>query len=666
MSDVATVGPFTVDVHVHIVRPPPARSQSSGRRMVHQLVGAKYFPFPSTCTAETRQPRLLALVKLILFLSHVHGVKARVQLSSPTSSRATSHGDSMLAAQAANPTEAQPVQGEKKNVRLHITPLKPELLKVYLAPSVLPLAKNISYHSVETFPEKGYGFLELPEDAAQKLKNKLNGLTLRGAKVRIEMAKPEKRKVREEADAVKDQAEAERPSKRVKKEKRKKEAGVLEGAELENNRKVKRGWTEPPSKGKKERKEKKDKDKEHDKDQKYEQKKSKYTKEPEMLFKAKLTPVAAAEVARKEKKKDKKEKKDKKSKSREVVVHEFEKNTKTPSFLKETKITTEKKPAVEYVNGQGWVDEDGNVVEPETGKARNRRVLELVDAPPETEPKKLSSTPSKEDKKKAKVTPPPSSESEAEDDSSVVSSSSEEDLSSESEAEESDDESAPSTPIPAVNGAKTSSNAPAMESAGKEVHPLEALFKRAKPTPGTLDITPKKLTPINTSFSFFETGSENMDAEEKGEPIDNAPTTPFTERDLEWRGTRSAAPTPDTAAIGRRFSFDWRKGSQEADANDDDDEDEDEEARDPEADQQLSQNTKANASKATPHLPGVAEEEEDDAEAGVDEKPESEFRKWFWENRGDLNRSWKKRRRDALKAKRHTENRKMTPGRRVN
>jgi hypothetical protein len=107
----------------------------------------------------------------------------------------------MLAAQAADPTEAQPEQDENKNVRLHITPLKPELLKVYLAPSVLPLAKNISYHIVETFPEKGYGYLELPEVEAKKLKNKLNGLTLKGSKVRIEMAKPEKRKVREEGEA---------------------------------------------------------------------------------------------------------------------------------------------------------------------------------------------------------------------------------------------------------------------------------------------------------------------------------------------------------------------------------------------------------------------------------------------------------------------------------
>jgi len=535
-------------------------------------------------------------------------------------------------------------------VRLHITPLKPDLLKVYLAPSVLSLAKNISYHAVETFPEKGYGYVELPEAEAQKLKKKLNGTTLRGSKVRIEMAKSDKRKVREETDAAKEIEETERPSKRVKKDKkRKEEQGVLEGAELENDRTVKRGWTEPSSKGKKDKKEKKSKNK----DAKHEQKKSKYTKEPEMLFKAKLTPVASTEVARKEKKKEKKEKKESRSKSKEVVVHEFEKNSKTPSFLKETKITGEKKPAVEYVNGQGWVDEDGTVVEPETGKARNRRALELVDRPA-AEPKKSAAP---KEQKKARSTPSPA-ESEVEDDSSVVSSSSE-DISSDSEAE-SEVESAPSTPVPTVNGSKHSEDIQSTPTGEKGVHPLEALFKRPRPSPGTLSITPKKLTPINTSFSFFETNEDNVDTEPTGEIVENAPTTPFTERDLEWRGLRSAAPTPDTAAIGRRFSFDWRKESQEADDADDDDE-----MVDAEASHQLSQNTKANASK-TAHLPGVVEEDEEHgaADAG-EEKPESEFRRWFWENRGDLNRSWKKRRRDALKSKRHTENRKMMPHRSV-
>lgn len=125
---------------------------------------------------------------------------------------------------------------------------------------------------------------------------------------------------------------------------------------------------------------------------------------------------------------------------------------------------------------------------------------------------------------------------------------------------------------------------------------------------------------------------------------------------MEWRGQRSAAPTPDTAAIGRRFSFDWRKESQEAD------DDEDLSDGGIEAGRQLDLNTKANSQA----LADVQEVDENDGEEGAEGKQEeSEFRKWFWENRGDINRAWKKRRREALKAKRHADNRKMTGGRRV-
>lgn len=612
------------------------------------------------------------LAKLLTYLISNTNVCPRVTQFVQASSHTGDQRDPMPAAQAAIPN-AQPTEDENKFVRLHITPLRPDLLKVYLAPSVLPSARNISYHTVETFPERGFGYVELPELEAQKLKKKLNGTTLKGSKVRIEMAKSEKRKVREEADAAREKEEAERPSKRTKKEKRKKEDGVLEGVELPGDRKVKRGWTEPPTKNRKEKKDKKDKKEKKDKDTSRQQKDSKYTKEPEMLFKAKLTPVAATEVARKDKGKEKKEKKDKnKSKAREVVVHEFEKNSKTPTFLKETKVTTEKKPAVDYINGVGWVDEDGTVVEPETGRAKHRRALELVDKPTEAQKAWIDGstshsapkTKATKSKKAKKVTPPPSSSSE-DDESSVVSSSSE-DSSSESESEaESDAESTASSPAPAPGRPKTPDALQEPTSGEKEVHPLEALFKRAKPAPGPISTPAKKLTPINTSFSFFENNEDTMEAD-GGEPIENMPTTPFTQKDLEWRGLRSAAPTPDTAAIGRRFSFDWRKGSHEAD------DDDDEEMGDAEADQQLSQNTKANA--VAKRLPGVVEEDEDegDAEAGAEqandgpeEKPESEFRKWFWENRGDLNRAWKKRRRDALKAKRHSENKKMTGGRRA-
>lgn len=584
-------------------------------------------------------------------------------------------------------------------MRLHITPFSPALLKAYLGPSVLPLAKNVSYHHVETFPEKGFGYIELPTMEAQKLKKKLNGSILKGSKVKIEEAKPEKRKaVIEEAEAAKENDE--RPSKRTKKAK--KEQGVLEGVELEEGRKVKRGWTEPAGKGKKDKKEKNDK-----KDSKTKQKDSKYTKEPEMLFKAKLTPVAATEVALKEKKdkKDKKDgKKEKKSKSkREVVVHEFENNKKEPSFLRSSKVSKEKKPAVEYIDGKGWVDEDGNVVEAETGKVRNRRILELVDSvppQPSTE-KKMSVTPeptpspktmtkarpTQKIKTKKAVTPTPSAESDA-DDSSVVSSSSEEG------ASESKDE----PDVQATGSTPQIDVVPSSPEEKKEVHPLEALFKRPKPPPLTSPgaSTPtsapsKNLAPINTSFSFFDN--------ENSEPVDvdlgvseNAPVTPYTQRDLEWRGLRSAAPTPDTAAIGRRFSFPWRKGSQEVDDNTDDLDD------DIEAGKQLSNNTRANSSVT--HLPGLVEEDEeedetesnknqDDEESDVDvgaeaksgprtrssskkarddekgETEESEFGKWFWENRGENNRAWKKRRRDTMKAKRLRDNKKITSGSRI-
>ena len=66
-----------------------------------------------------------------------------------------------------------PQEEVEKTIRLHITPFTPALCKVYLAPSILPLAKNISYHAVQTFPEKGFGYVELPAMEAQKLKKKL-------------------------------------------------------------------------------------------------------------------------------------------------------------------------------------------------------------------------------------------------------------------------------------------------------------------------------------------------------------------------------------------------------------------------------------------------------------------------------------------------------------
>jgi hypothetical protein len=137
------------------------------------------------------------------------------------------------------------------------------------------------------------------------------------------------------------------------------------------------------------------------------------------------------------------------------------------------------------------------------------------------------------------------------------------------------------------------------------------------------------------------------------------PHTPFTRQDLQWRGLRSAAPTPDTAAIGRRFSFPWGR-----------DDAEDEEESDVGAGVELKDNTRANA------VLHALKKDEMDAEVDANATPlgrkegeerqgedESEFSKWFWEHRGENNRAWKKRRRDALKVERQRENRRT--GRKV-
>jgi hypothetical protein len=141
------------------------------------------------------------------------------------------------------------------------------------------------------------------------------------------------------------------------------------------------------------------------------------------------------------------------------------------------------------------------------------------------------------------------------------------------------------------------------------VHPLEAIYKRKvdeKPNAG--------------SFNFFE-GNDGEDIEV--ETHLQVPLTPFTQKDFEFRGIRSAAPTPDTAHPNKRFVW-------PTDNDDDDDEGE--------------------AETNSPIREGKGKEKE--------ANPESDFQKWFWENRGNVNRAWKKRRKVVAKEKRQRENRK--------
>lgn len=504
-------------------------------------------------------------------------------------------------------------------IRLHITPFTPALLHSYIPPSLLPEATNITYHALQTFPEKDYGYVELPRMAAQKIKAKLNGSTLKGSKIKIEEARPEKRKVK---DVDEEEAIEEEASNKKKAKKAKKEEGEIDGVVLPEGRKVKRGWTETVAEKSKERREKKDRNEKGDKGDKKAKKDkkrkevSKYTTEPECLFRTELpgNVTLAADDGKKIKKHKSK---------KEVVVHEFSNTTKHASFLKSGTVDKSSKVAVEFIEGKGWVDEDGALVEEESEFQRAKRLrleaMETKRAAAKTEAKLQAETKPKKDKKVP--TPEPESSS---DDVSSSDPSSESDSDSDPDVDDSESSASSTKPQPTDIEIKT----PA-----KEIHPLEALFKRAPPKTNSETSPTTRPQPITTTFNFF--------AEDEQEPEETEtsqiPKTPGTRRDLEWRNIRSPAPTPDTAAVNRRFTFSSALGQ-----TDEEDEEEEEDM-------------------AMDDLPPVRViVDEQGIKEGGEGEEESEFSKWFWENRGDNNRAWKKRRREAMKVRRKRENRRLT------
>jgi hypothetical protein len=454
---------------------------------------------------------------------------------------------------------------------LHITPFNEEIQDRILAPSIKPLAENISFHTKQTFPERGFGFVDLPAMEAEKLKKKLNGSILKGAKVRIEDAKPDMKRKSDEEDAGEGKAR-----KSARREKKKREEGVLPGYELEEGRHVKRGWTDVNEDGKSTK-------------AKGKQSKSQAAQDEvagkKLRFRTMPPPnTVPTEDEEAKGKKDKKGKHDKR-----VVVEEFSKS-------KKALVTSAEDEGVEhgelnYEDGKGWVDQHGNVVETERPLKRPGRRKAVKESEPSVGA--IEST-------------------EINDFAQDV----------DMAVDQAEDESSKPADDSVAAGVEE-------EPLEKEVHPLEALFKR--PTSSSSTSAKTRPKPINTSFSFFDAAAGEEDTEMGGAV---PPKTPNTKRDLEWRSIRSAAPTPDTAAIGRKFSFPFATGGDE---DDEDDEDDDAEM-----------------------------EDGDQAEAGASQAPgegqgeESAFRKWFYEHRGDFNRGWKKRRREEKKAKRQRENRRLS------
>ena len=545
--------------------------------------------------------------------------------------------------------------------RLHISPLNPELLSIVVPKPVLPLASNISYHSIQSSPERNYGYVTLPTAEADKIQKKLNGFILRGKKMRVGEARPEKGKRKLEND---DAEEVEGSvTKKVRKEKRKSkgEDGVLPGVELPKERKVKRGWTEPEAPAKsKEKKGKKEK-----KDKKSKLKPSSYTNEPELLFRTKVPPNAAPLQDETSTIKKKSNKRKNGEVDREVVVHEFSNTTKRPAFLREAQTVNGEKGSSEYIESKGWVDEAGNLVE-EASKARQTRSKASTNGSTKEAkaPKKPTSQPPKVEIPIIGLSTSTNTSPQLLNEDETSSSG----TSSDSDSANEIDNAPPNKSIPPTLPKASSSASPASPTSPSTPpprlhrlsitrssatppppapHPLETLFKR----PSTAaSATPRKPNlEVTTSFSFFDASVDEA-------PLTGlaAPQTPFTRRDLRERGQRSAAPTPDTAMPGKSFWGLEREGGAD---------DMDGDVSGPEGMEGYALPILGEEEEGD----GVAEEEGDGEEEGEGGKKksgakkekgteESDFAKEFWEKRGERNRAAKRRVREAKKEMRRADN----------
>ncbi|KAL4784267.1 hypothetical protein BJX76DRAFT_327810 [Aspergillus varians] len=388
---------------------------------------------------------------------------------------------------------------------------------------------------------------------ADKIKKKLNGSILKGRKFKVESARPQK--VDMDGGGGQDTASNDKPSSTKKSKKRKAEDNVLGGYEL------------PPD--------------------------------------------------RKSKKQSKKNKA-----SSESVVHEFSQTTTYPAFLRSDAGANTLTSTFE--EGKGWVDESGNLKEPASDKIRKDQYRPGQIAGHKEKPKQAKAesatkakNSTKDKSKRNNIERKEAESTESEDWTSSSGSSSESDTTnsedddsvSSSSSEESELSDVDSSLEPEALSKEKAINANPQQQP-TEVHPLEALFKKA-----TDQKKPDSDPPAQ--FSFF--GQEDADSEEET-PANIAPLTPFTKRITQDRDLRSAAPTPDTSQVTRTIN--WNPPDHSDDIGE----------------------THLDTDSPVP-------------KSGTGSKDESDFAKWFWENRGDNNRAWKKRRRDAAKEQRQRDNR---------
>lgn len=521
--------------------------------------------------------------------------------------------------------------------RLHITPFNASLMAAIVPPSLAPKARNISFHTLQAFPEKEYGFVDLPTEEAGKITRKLKGALLRGKKIAIEEARGEKA-WGEAIDGGEGAGEEGEKKKEKSSKKRKRHEEPMKGAEV-LDRQIKRGWTDPKA-TKKAAKENRMKE---GKDKKKEREKSKYTTEAECLFRTTLPPsIAAALPAKGIEGVVVDKERIKRKAGKDVTLHEFAKTEKFATFLRQKSGGGNVKVAVEFVEGKGWVDENGEVVEGEPKKSKHNKDLlkkiakeNKVKLPP-AEPVEKSESEEDSAEEDADTIMQDGEAGDSDTSSSGSSSEDEQDDASEPESENkavaqsssnSPDRPATSTipsmpsphgltiSIPPPPGLKSKEAAP--------IHPLKELYGRRDPGANPSE------APASSSFTFFGDGN-NSDVDEDDEVDDlPVPMTPFTTQEFSSRGQRSAAPTPDTAHPMRKH-FSWPA------------EEEDEGGFN-------TADSPTRKAEGSGEVGPNAKEETD---------PNQDFQKWFYEHRGETNRAWKKRQKEVKKEVRQRENRK--------
>lgn len=360
--------------------------------------------------------------------------------------------------------------------------------------------------------------------------------------------------------------------------KSKREDGVLPGFELPEGRQVKRGWTKDATlkagKGKS----------------------NPSAGTSECLFKTVLPPVIASEVKKSDLGEDKPSKK--KSKGRavknQVIVKEFKNSTKFPSFLKMSSLPTDSvERSAEFVEGVGWVNDAGEVIE---GAPAKRRKLSVQEEEQHSSSSKNDDSQEEFDSSSGAVDAPlTNSKSLTASSSASGTSESDDDLESNSESESADDSAEASSgkagsssgnvdeSSPETSGSNSSNSTSSQDSGSEsEAEAGSTEVQEPKPTPAAepkakqpslnfanlTNIFKPKLsldTEATGQFKFFgadldesdgqgeEADSEAEDDQPSANRFDDSvlytPITPQAER------YRSGAPTPDTAVAPRFKDF---------------------------------------------------------------------------------------------------------------